>query len=266
MLAPLSFLVIAAGPILFTAGVEEPKKVERIDLPPQCAICPPGRVTCSRYAAFTVREVDLGDIGAELLAIAPHDPKKQPPACGRERMPGELSVTAGQETWCGYFEGARGNFAFFRSEEPRGGTRAFAAYDASTGQRVFTGEAVGPVSVRSHGERVAIGWLRRTLAPCSPLAGGDACWNRIKEELGVADPAPDCATSYREANEAAAKAACAEAGAGAPRCIEQELRLRPAVPAVVPPVLEYEVEVRDLAAPEMKAAPEKPVASCRPPE
>jgi hypothetical protein len=38
------------------------------------------------------------------------------------------------------------------------------------------------------------------------------------------------------------------------------------VPAVVPPVLEYEVEVRDLAAAEMKASAEKPVTSCRPPE
>jgi len=264
MLPALIALAAAAGPLLFTSGTEAPLKTEQLALPARCSLCPPGKVSCSHYPSFTVKEVDLGDRGAELLAIVPRRAKGPPPSCRAERSPDELSVSGGAEPWEGYFEGARGRFVFFRSSDGSVGAHVFAVYDATDGHRILAAESVGPVKVEAKGARVGLAFVRRSLAPCSPLAGGERCWSRIKAELGVADPAPDCATAYREANETAAKVACE--GDASPRCIEQELRLRPALPSVVPPVLEYEVELHDLSAAEPKAAPDAKVVACRPPE
>jgi hypothetical protein len=264
MLAALGVLVALAGPLVFTTGTDTPQKLERVDLPPRCALCPPGRITCAHYATFSVREVDLGDVGAEVLAIAPREPKRPLPACTRERMPGEVSVTGGAENFFGYFEGARGPYVLFRSEERRAGALGFAVYDGATGQRVFTDAAVGPVRLLGGGGHVGLAFQRFSIASCSPLAGGDACWQRIRAELGVGDPPPDCAGAYKEANELAAKEACRDDTQAAARCVEQQLRLRPAFPPVVPPVLGYEVEVADLATPIARAAEGTRVTSCRP--
>lgn len=267
MLATLTLLVVAAAaPVVFTSGTETPQKVERIELPPRCALCPPGSVTCSHYPTFMVREVNLGDVGAEVLGVVLRQPKRPAPACARERPAGELSLTGAADAWSGYFEGARGHFAFFRREEARGGVMGFTVFDTSAEQRVLTDEAVGPVRVEGKGDRVGISYLRRTVAPCSPLAGGDACWTRIRTELGVGDPPPDCATTYREANEAAARAACAEVRDSVDHCVETELRLRPAVPAFVLPALTYEVEIPDLEAPTTRATGAAKVVGCRPVE
>jgi len=247
-LTALVTLATAAGPLLFTSGVEPPQKSEQLTLPPKCALCAPGKVTCTWYPSYMVKEIDLGEIGADVLSIVPRAPKGPAPACKTERGPNDLSVSGGADPWVGYFEGARGRFAFFRSADARNGVLAFAVYDATDGRGVFKEEPIGPVKVEADGAKIGLSFIRRTLAPCSPLAGGDACWTRIRTELGVGDPPPDCATPYREANETAAKAACANTAAPAPRCVEQELRLRPAVPAFVPPALEYEVQVRDLSA------------------
>jgi hypothetical protein len=265
MLAPLLSLALAAGPLPFTSGAEEPQKLERVDLPPRCAVCPPGRVTCAWYAGFMVREVDLGDLGAEALAIVPRGRKRPDPACGPERVRGELSVTGAADPWSGYFEGARGRFVFFRAQESRGDALAFAVYDAETGERVHSDAAIGPAKISGKGERVGLSYVRRAVAPCSPIAEGEECWKRIRTALSVGGEPPDCAEPYRLANEEAAKAACQGAAAGA-RCVEAELRLRPAFPPFVPPALTYEVEMPDLGSPQERASSAARVLSCRPSE
>lgn len=266
MLATVTALALVAAPALFTTGAETPEKTQQLDLPPRCAVCPPGRVTCAWYPGFMAREVDLGDNGAEVLAIVPRKPKRSPPACVRERLPGEISLTGAADAWSGYFEGARGRFAFFRAEAPKGDAVPFTVYDTSAEQRVFTDEAIGPVRVIGKGDQVGIAFVRRAIAPCSPLSGGDACWARIRAELGVADPPPDCAAAYLEVNDAAARAACQGSSQAGARCVEAELRLRPAVPAFVPPALTYEVEIPDLEKPTVRATANAKVVGCRPPE
>lgn len=261
MLSALTPLLLVAGPLVFTTGTDDPKKVEQR----QAALERGGRVgklTCATYADFTVKELDLGGLGAEVLAILPRDPKRPQVACAAERSAGELSVSA--DGWSGYFEGAAGRFAFFRSADARAGTFGFAAYDARTGQRVFADAAVGPVKVSARGGRVGLSWVKDVVAPCSPLAGGEACWSRIKAELGVADPAPDCAEAYRKANEAAAQEACKDDPQAGPRCVERELRLRPAFPPLLVPRLAYEVTVHDLGAAEVRPAAGGRVVSCEP--
>jgi hypothetical protein len=266
MLSTLCLLVAAAGPLVFTSGTEAPQKVERVDLPPACAVCPPGRVTCSHYQGFMVREVDLGEMGAAALAIVPLPRKGPAPTCSRDRVPGELPVTGGAENFFGYFEGARGRFAFFRSEErDEEGRWSFAAFDASTGRRVLLGSALGEVRVTGRGPRVGLSFLQRSAAPCSPLVGGDACWQRIRAELGVGDPLPDCAAAYRAANEEAARGACEGEAPAVARCVDQQLRLRPAYPALVPPALDHEVDYVDLSAAELRPATGARVLGCRPP-
>lgn len=262
-LATLAAIVLGAGPLVFTAGAEAPEKVERVELPPRCAVCPPGRVTCSWYPGYMVREVDLGDIGAEAIAIVPRGGKRADPACGRERVRGEISITGAADPWTGYFEGARGGFALFRAPEPRGDAFAFAVYDVETGERVLADEAIGTGKVTGRAGRVGLSYVRRTVAPCSPLAEGEACWQRIRTALGVGGEPPDCAEPYRVANEEAAKAAC-RGGAGGARCVEAELRLRPAFPPFVPPELTYEVEIPDLGRPSVRGSEQARILACRP--
>lgn len=266
MFAALSVLIATAVPVLFTSGTDAPLKTDRIELPPRCALCPPGRLTCAYYPAFMVKEVDLGEIGAEVLAIVPRAPKGPAPACNVARGAGELSVSGGASPWFGYFEGALGRFVFFRSADAPSGAVPFAVYDAVGGQRILVDEASGPVRLRARGAQVGISFVRLVLAPCSPLAGGEPCWRRIKEELGVGDPAPDCASAYRKANEASAEARCRDDAQAGPRCVEQELRLRPAFSPVALPTLGYEVEVADLSSPVVRPAANAKVVSCRPSE
>jgi hypothetical protein len=261
MLSSLTPLLLVAGPLVFTSGTEAPRRLEQR----QAALERGGRVgklTCATYPDFTVKELDLGGLGAEVLAIVPRDRKRRGGGCTAERSPGELSVSA--DGWSGYFEGAAGPYAFFRSVDARAGAFGFAAYDARTGRRAFADAAVGPVVVNAGGGRVGLSWVKAAVAPCSPLADGEACWSRIKAELGVADPAPDCAEAYRKANEAAAQAACKDEPEAGPRCVERELRLRPAYPPLLVPTLGYEVKVRDLGAEDVRPAAGGRVVSCEP--
>lgn len=266
MLATLTVLVAAAGPLVFTTGAEPPVKTEQLELPPRCSLCPAGRVTCTYYPGFMVREIDTGDVGAELLGVVPLLPKRPLPACKRERPGGEISLTGSADAWSGYFDGARGRFAFFRREDVRGDAVGFTVFDTATEQRVLTDEAIGVARIVAKGDRVGIAYARRAVASCSPLSGGEPCWSRIRTELGVADPPPDCAAAYREANEAAARASCTGAGKVDALCVEKEVRLRPAVPPIIPPALTYEVEIPDLGVPSARAPEPSKVLSCRPGE
>jgi hypothetical protein len=256
-------IVLAAGPLLFTSGTEPPGKVEQVQVPADRG-GRPGRLTCATYADFTVKELDLGGLGAELLAITPRDSRRKGEACSRERGRGEVALTTGEDGWFGYFEGAAGRYAFFRAVDARDDALGFAVYDGPRGQRVFADASAGPVSVKAKDGRVGLVWVKQAIAPCSPLSGGEACWARIKADLGVVDPPPDCAEAYRKANEAAAQAACQEDPQPSRLCVERELRLRPTYPPFVPPKLGYEVRIPDLGAPEVHPAPGGQVVSCQP--
>ena len=79
---------------------DQPSAVDNVDLPPNKGNpdATPS-VNCYRYPGFTVKEVDLGEVGAEKLAILPESAK-----CERERRRREGRLGPG----CGLFPGCQG--------------------------------------------------------------------------------------------------------------------------------------------------------------
>src|ERR1700730_1316208 len=101
---------------------------------------PPGgpriraKLFCYFYATFLVKDYDMGEKGAECLAIVPTR-KEVAPACTRSHSQGER-VIVGTE-WSGYFKGAKGQLVFFQGDDGYNGGLPFAIYDSGTGTKVF---------------------------------------------------------------------------------------------------------------------------------
>src|SRR5260370_28648838 len=89
----------------------------------------PGRrakVTCYFFAHFMVKEVDLGEKGADRLAIVPVE-KGKTTRCTKSQDPAEKVVKA--DEWSGYFKGVKDNFVFFNADDGMNGGMPFAVYD-----------------------------------------------------------------------------------------------------------------------------------------
>lgn len=171
---------------------DPPVAVDNLDLP-SSKDNPDARpsVNCYRYKGFMVKEVDLGEVGAEKLAILPEDAK-----CVREDA-AEKKVT---DPVAGYFLGTKGAIAFFQAPDGANGGLPFVAIDTGTMKTLFDDSFEGAdfEKIDAVGGKLVLDYVRTYSADCSLYLDGQACADKIKQATGLGDGAklPDCGTSY----------------------------------------------------------------------
>lgn len=139
--------VIVAASISFAgasdsaAPFDRPVKVDVVALP-RDELNPDAKpkITCSRYSTFTVKEIDLGEVGAEKLVLLAADAP-----CERA---GERERVIEDDT-AGYVMGVSAGFVFFRAADGWNGGLPFVVYDSATGERLLDdsleGESFGAI-------------------------------------------------------------------------------------------------------------------------
>ncbi|RWX11064.1 hypothetical protein EHI42_24595 [Rhizobium hidalgonense] len=184
--------VCVAGASSDPAAFDKPIKVDVVTLPKdELNSDAKPKITCSRYPAFMVKEVDLGEVGAEKLALlAAEAPCER--AGGRERVI--------EDDTAGYLMGVSGGFVFFRAADGWNGGLPFVVYDAATGERLLDDSLEGDdfsAIISGKGE-LTLDFRRVYTASCS-LYLDAACAKTIAADIGLSPKQlPDCAAAYKE--------------------------------------------------------------------
>ena len=187
--------VIAAVPARAAPSVlfDKPIKLVRHALPrdPDNPQAKP-EIRCSYYPHFMVKEIDLGEPGADQLSILPLAAGKAPD-CKRANASDEIVV----KEWSGYLKGVKGDYIFWDADDGWNGGLGFAVTTAD-GKKLFEDVAkptLRAVELAPDGS-LTLRYTRVYGAPCSLRADAAGCWDKIKQQTGLADPAPDCRAAY----------------------------------------------------------------------
>jgi hypothetical protein len=220
-------------------------------------------VRCFVYPQFMVKQVDLGEVGADSLSIIPAAANKTPP-CKQEKASDEYVIPG--EMWSGYFKGVKGDYVFFDAADGINGGVGFMVFSASGKNKLFDDVAVkGLKSIEIKDGALTLRYRRGVAAPCSAVAEGAACSERIVKEMGVDAPAlAFCAAGYKAAKLEMAKGRCEAESAKDAACIDRQLKLLDEQKwDSSPSVLAYDAEVvLGGGAPAIKAT--GAAATCRP--
>lgn len=172
---------------------DQPVAVDNLDLPPS-KDNPDAKpaVNCYRYKGFMVKEVDLGEVGAEKLAILPENAK-----CEREDAT-EKKVT---DPVAGYFLGVKGNLVFFQAPDGFNGGMPYVVIDTKSMKKLFEDsfESADFEKIDDQGGKLVLDYVRTYSADCSLYLDGTACAQKIKKETGLGTasaPLPDCSAAY----------------------------------------------------------------------
>jgi hypothetical protein len=182
-----------AAPALF----DKPTQVARVPLShdpqnPQAK----ARVSCFYYPHFMVKEIDLGEQGAEQLSIVPLVASTKP-GCRRENAVDETVIAAGD--WTGYFKGVKGDFVFFDADDGWNDGVGFAIF-AADGKKLFDDIAKSLHAIDVTPAGIAVRYIRVFGASCSLRADAAGCWQQIKRDTGLAGASPpDCTAAYARA-------------------------------------------------------------------
>jgi hypothetical protein len=190
-------------------------------------------LSCFYFPHFVVKQVDLGELGAEQLSIIPVSKGQTAPDCHRANVKSEMVVDAKQ--WSGYFKGVKGDFVFFDADEGTNNAMGFAVFSGLDGTKIFEDvtagvravELITPAGGAADTAAVKLSYRRTYQASCSLRADEKNCWSKIREATGLADLAPpDCAAAY--------KGAAASDPSAIGYSAEVVLDLRHTVPRVTP--------------------------------
>ena len=181
-----------AGASENAAPFDKPVKVDAVALPKD-ELNPDAkpRITCSRYPAFMVKEVDLGEVGADKLALLAADA-----SCERDS---ERERVIEDDT-AGYVMGVSGGFVFFRAADGWNGGLPFVVYDAATGERLLDDSLEGDsfTAIRSGKGELTLDFRRVYTAACSLYRDGAACAKTIAADAGLSSQQlPDCSAAYK---------------------------------------------------------------------
>ena len=193
----VTLLAVVVTSQAVASSFDKPANTQVVKLPadPDNPQAKPKR-TCTTYADFMVKEVDLGETGAFELSIAPvHGPL---PNC--EKAIAHEAVIK-PDTWSGYFSGAKGEYVFFDAEDGWNNGIPFAVFDAKTSRKLFSdtrkGDTYGAVELVNGG--LVLRYRRVWLAPCSLMVNTQACWKKIVASTLLADSTrPDCSAAYHK--------------------------------------------------------------------
>jgi len=177
-----------------SAPFDKPVKVVRVPLPPD-TLNPQNRpkVTCTYYATFMVKEVDLGELGADQVSILSTAPRAKPPACARANAAGERVFPAA--AWSGYFLGVRGTYVFLDGSDGWQGGMGFAVFTADA-KKVVDDTRIRWFAIATTPTGLTLRYRRTWEAKCSLFAAPDGCWTEMKKDTGLTGAMPDCRAAY----------------------------------------------------------------------
>ncbi len=174
-------------------------------------------LSCFYYPHFMVKQIDLGEKGAEQLSILPAIKDRAEPPCLRVKAKDEMVIDP--KTWSGYFEGVKGDFVFFVADDGLNGGLGFAVYSGTDGAKLFDDVAKsGERAIRfttlaeqidpdiDSGTFLKLTYRRVYPAKCSLRDDEKDCWKSIQEVIGLTDAAtPNCAVAYETEKKRAPK-------------------------------------------------------------
>ncbi|HEX7816939.1 hypothetical protein [Dyella sp.] len=164
-------------------------------------------LSCWYYPHLMIKQVDIGEKGAEQLSMIPVAPGQATPACKRTHDKAEQVIS----NWSGYFWGVKGDYAFFKAADGFNGGTGFAIFNAVNGDRLQTGtmaddhllalQSLRPAGIEQLDERriypLLVRYKSLYQAPCSLRSDETACWNAIRQITGLVQAAPpDCGSAY----------------------------------------------------------------------
>lgn len=206
----LAAAVVLSAPAPVDKTFDQPVRTQVVDLGPSPGVFPAQRMilTCFVYPTFTVKQIDAGRKGADLLAIVSAGRGGTPPCSGKP-VKGEMEI----KDWSGYFKGVKGTLVFFDGDDGYNGGVEFGVYDSRTGMMRFQDSAVdvGPPSVRQtraswpprnlrvsrdeHGT-VLLNYVRVVPSGSDLNTEGASCWNNIKAKFGLTQRHPPACKGY----------------------------------------------------------------------
>ena len=173
-----------------SAFLDKPVKIVRAPLPrdPDNPQAKP-ELSCSYYPHFVVKQIDLGEPGADQLSIVADGS-----VCRRENAADEKIVSA--KDWTGYFGGVKGDYIFFTAEDGWNDGLGFAVFTADA-KKLFEDVAVKWAGVELRPSGIQLRYERVYEAPCSLQSATAACWQTIRQATGLTDASPpDCKAAY----------------------------------------------------------------------
>lgn len=235
--------MLAWTSLAWSASFDQPVFKKTVDLgPSRSGSGTRARVTCYFFPHFMVKEVDMGEKGAERLAIVPVG-KSKTHTCSRLRDEGEKAIDS--DEWTGYFKGVKEDLVFFDADDGVNGGTGFAVFNAKTGKKVFEDSALGPLEfVNSQEKSISVRYTRVVEGGCVVPKDQGACWETIKKKLGLdGASAPDCKNGYEKSAQALAQGRCQAQKAGDSQCLAKELPLARTQSGDSPSVIAYPVEL-----------------------
>lgn len=162
---------------------------------------------CFSYPLLMIKELDRGEIGAELSLVS-YAPDKAAPLCETQAAQGEIAVQDDLQGLgsLGYFQGKIGEYLIFSAAEDWQGATGLWVYSPK-GNKLFADltytdqahiqllpqaahtPATAPLSLR---------YPRVFQAQCSLFADPAGCWKSIQQATGIQGQAPDCRASYKQ--------------------------------------------------------------------
>jgi hypothetical protein len=166
-------------------------------------------LSCFYYPNFMVKQVDLGEKGAEQLSILPYwlkDNKKPP--CLRANATDEMVID--RKICDCYFQGVKSDFVFFASVDDFDGGSGFAVFNSVNASSIFIDAAKSiknsteftNLALLNHPENenesvLEFRYRRVYRAPCSLRTDEKKCWSLIRHITGLTESSPpNCATAY----------------------------------------------------------------------
>jgi hypothetical protein len=176
---------------------DKPVKTEKIPLPadpqnPQAKAA----VSCSYFKGFAVKQIDRGEIGAELSIVPLGAAGAGGYKCREAAATGEIAVDA--KEWSGYFKGVKGSYIFFDADDGHNGGVGFAIYSAPESKKLFEDTSKSWHSVELTPSGLTLRYMRAYDAGCSLYANPAGCWAKVRQATGITQAsAPDCAAPYK---------------------------------------------------------------------
>ncbi|MGA3080038.1 MAG: hypothetical protein ABSD44_01500 [Terracidiphilus sp.] len=168
-------------------------------------------LSCFYYPNFMVKQVDLGEKGAEQLSILPYWVKdnKEPP-CIRANAKDEMVIDS--RALLGYFEGVKNDFVFLESADGFDGGSFFGVFNAVEDSKIFFDAAKWiknsaeftslvvvnyPKSDNDNDSALKLRYRRVYRAPCSLRTHEKNCWSLIRKITGLTESLPpNCSAAY----------------------------------------------------------------------
>ena len=246
----LLFSIFALSSLAFAGTFDKPVSTRVVDWGPSRSN-PAGRnpkdqtrakVTCYYFSGFMVKEVDMGEKGAERLALVPIR-KHEPHTCSRLRDVGEKDINS--DDWSGYFMGVKGRLVFFSADDGWNGGVGFAVFDIKSGKKVFDDVALGDLDFPdAGGSDVSVRYTRVVDGGCVIPKEQAACWEKIQQRFALnRAAAPDCKAGYEKSAEAMAKGRCQAQDDDNAECLAKEISLARQQSNDASSIIAYPVEV-----------------------